>query len=75
VAWAVALGTATAAASKVGSGGPTQLVSRVTPGAKGTLSGQAVNGADVMAAVVGAMAVLALTFLIVTFIRRRVSVT
>jgi len=71
VAWSTTAGAATTA--RPGSQ-PTQLVSHVTPGARDALSGQVVNGAEVMAAVVGAMAVLALAFLVITFIRRRAAV-
>jgi hypothetical protein len=48
-------------------------VSRVSPGPHSLSSGLTVRGAGVMATIVGVLAVLALTFLIVTFIRRRVT--
>ena len=49
---------------------PRGAVSRVTP-AGGTTPAGRLTGSDVMAGVVGALAVLSLAYLVVTFIRRR----
>jgi hypothetical protein len=74
-AWAVTAGAAVAsAATRLRSGSlHAQLVSHVSPGANSVPSGLVLKGTDVMAAVVAIMAVLAVAFLIVTFIRRRVT--
>ena len=70
--WTVALCSAAASAStRLRSGSlHAQLASRVTP-AGGTTPAGLLAGSDVMAGVVGALAVLSLAYLIVTFIRRR----
>jgi hypothetical protein len=75
VAWSVTAGASVASASTRLRSGTlhAQLVSRVSPGAHSLPSGLTVRGAGVMATIVGVLAVLALTFLIVTFIRRRVT--
>ena len=46
-------------------------MSHVTAGANAVPAGLALTGSDVMAAVVGALALFALAFLVVTLIRRR----
>ena len=68
--WSVTAGPAVASASTRLRSGTihAQLVSHVSPGANGL----AIKGSSVMAGVVAALAVFALAFLIVTFIRRRV---
>jgi hypothetical protein len=50
-----------------------QLANHLTSVSTGA-SEQAVNGADIMAGIVGALAFLALAFVIMTFVRRRVVV-
>ena len=76
LAWSITLGTAAAGAStRIRSGSlHAQLVNHVSTGANALPSGLSVKGSDVMAVIVGAMAVFALAFLIVTFIRRRVTI-
>ncbi len=49
------------------------LASHVTGGASALSSGLALRGSGIMAAVVGALAVSSLAFLVVTFIRRRIT--
>ena len=73
LAWSVTVGAAAAsAASRLRSGTlHAQLVSRVTPA--GNTSSHLLVGSDVMAGIVGSLAVLALAFLVVTLIRRRVT--
>jgi len=73
LAWSVTVGAAAAsAASRLRSGTlHAQLVSRVTPA--GTTSSPHLFGSGVMAAIVGGLALLALAFLVVTLIRRRVT--
>jgi hypothetical protein len=75
LAWSLTAGSAVAAATtRLRSGAfHTQLVSHVSPSANTVSSGLALHGTDVMAAVVGVMAILSVAFLIVTFIRRRVT--
>ncbi len=75
LAWSVTAGSTVASASTRLRSGTlhAQLVSRVSPGPHSLPSGLTVRGAGVMATIVGVLAVLALTFLIVTFIRRRVT--
>ena len=75
VAWAVIAGTGVAdAATRYRSGAVhAQLLdsaSRIAPNAP-TSSGLGLTGSDVMASLVGLMAVLAFAFLVVTFFRRR----
>jgi hypothetical protein len=74
-AWLVTAGAAVASASTRLRSGTlhAQLVSHVSPGASAVSSGLGLRGSDVMSAVVATMAVLAVAFLIVTFIRRRVT--
>jgi hypothetical protein len=74
-AWLLTAGAAVASAStRLRSGNlHAQLVSHVSPGASAVSSGLGLKGSDVMAAVVATMAVLAVAFLIVTFIRRRIT--
>ena len=76
LAWSITVGTAAAGAStRIRSGSlHAQLVSHVSTGANALSPGGTVRGSDVMAVIVGAMAVFALAFLIVTFIRRRVTI-
>jgi hypothetical protein len=50
-----------------------QLVSHVTP-VGNTASSGLIAGSNVIAGVVGTLAILALAFLVVTFIRRRVTI-
>jgi hypothetical protein len=50
-----------------------QLVSHVTPVGNTAPSG-VIAGSNVIAAIVGTLAILALAFLVVTFIRRRVTI-
>jgi len=72
LAWSVTVGAAAASAARLRSGTlHAQLVSHVTP--SGTTSSPHLFGSGVMAAIVGALAVLALAFLVVTLIRRRVT--
>ena len=73
--WSVAAGTAVAGAdTRLRSGSVhAQLVSRVSSGAHALSPSLALTGSDVIAAIVGILAVLALAFLIVTFIRRRIT--
>jgi hypothetical protein len=75
VAWLLTAGSAVASATtRLRSGNlHAQLVSHVSPGASPVSSGLGLRGSDVMAAVVATMALLAVVFLIVTFIRRRVA--
>ena len=74
LAWSVALGAAAAsAASRLRSGSlHAQLVSHVAP-AGNTSSSHLLVGSGVMAGIVGSLAVLALAFLVVTLIRRRIT--
>jgi hypothetical protein len=74
-AWLFTAGSAVASAStRLRSGNlHAQLVSHVSPGASAVSSGLGLKGSDVMSAVVATMAVLAVAFLIVTFIRRRIT--
>jgi len=76
VAWSLTAGSALAsAATRLRSGTlHAQLVSHVTTGANAVSSGLPLKGSGVIAAIVGALAVFALTFLVVTFIRRRITV-
>jgi hypothetical protein len=73
--WLVTAGSTLASATtRLRSGSlHAQLVSHVTPGTNSVSSSLGLHGTDVMAAIVGAMAVLSVAFLIVTFIRRRVT--
>jgi len=73
--WLVAAGTAVAGAdTRLRSGSVhAQLVSHLSSGAHTLSPSLALKGSDVMAAIVGILAVLALAFLIVTFIRRRIT--
>ncbi len=73
LAWSVAVGTVAASATtRLRSGSlHAQLVSRVTPA--GNTSSSHLLGSGVMAGIVGCLAVLALAFLVVTLIRRRVT--
>jgi hypothetical protein len=77
-AWLVTAGASVASASTRLRSGTlhAQLVSHVasgTSGANSVTSGLALKGSGVMAGLVAALAVFALAFLVVTFIRRRVS--
>ncbi len=74
LAWSVLAGCAAAsAAARLHSGSlHAQLVSHVTPGASSASSGLQ-TGPDIMGGVVGALAVLALAFLVVSYIWRRVT--
>jgi hypothetical protein len=73
-AWSLMAGCAIAsAATRARSGSRhAQLVSHITPG-RSTASSGLRTGSDIMGGVVGALAVLALAYLIVTFIRHRVT--
>ena len=73
--WSVTAGSALASASTRLRSGTlhAQLVSHVTPGANTVQGGMALTGSGVMAAVVGALALFAVAFLLVTLIRRRVT--
>jgi hypothetical protein len=78
VTWLVTAGASVASAgTRLRSGTlHAQLVSHVasgTSGSNGVASGLTLRGSGVMAAVVAALAVFALAFLVVTFIRRRVT--
>jgi hypothetical protein len=74
--WSVTTGTAAASAStRLRSGAVhAQLASHVATGGNAVSSGISLKGSGVMAGIVGALAVFALAFLVVTFIRRRVTV-
>jgi hypothetical protein len=75
--WSVTAGTAVASAgTRLRSGAiHAQLASHVTAsGSNAVSSSLTIKGSGVMAGVVAALAVFALGFLIVTFIRRRVTV-
>ncbi len=76
VAWSLTAGSALAsAASRLRSGTVhAQLVSHVTTGGNAVSSGLPLKGSGVIAAIVCALAVFALAFLVVTFIRRRITV-
>ncbi len=76
VAWSLTAGSALAsAATRLRSGTVhAQLVSHVTTGANAVSAGLPLKGSGVIAAIVGALAVFALAFLVVTFIRRRITV-
>jgi CHASE2 domain-containing sensor protein len=78
VIWTIGAGSGVASASTRLRSGTlhAQLASHVSTGAgANTLSsGLALKGSAVIAAIVGVLAVCALAFLIVTFIRRRVTV-
>ena len=73
LAWSVTLGaTAASAASRLRSGTmDAQLVGRVTP-AGTTSSAHLLVGSGVMAGIVGSLAGVALAFIVVTLVRRRV---
>jgi hypothetical protein len=73
--WSVTAGSALAsAATRLRSGAlHAQLVSHVSAGANTAPAGVALSGSGVMAAIVGALALFALAFLVVTLIRRRVT--
>jgi hypothetical protein len=73
--WSVTAGSALASATTRLRSGTlhAQLVSHVTAGANTVPGGMALTGSGVMAAVVGALALFALAFLVVTLIRRRVT--
>jgi hypothetical protein len=70
--WSVSAGSAVASAStRLRSGAVrAQLVSHVSAG---TSAGISLTGSGVMAAVVGALALFAVAFLVVTLIRRRIT--
>ncbi len=71
VAWVVAASSGAAAAARVRSGTfRAQFASHVSP-AGSTSSGLAATGAHVVAGVVATLALAALAFLVVTFVRRR----
>jgi hypothetical protein len=76
LAWLATAGSAMAtAATRFRSGGVRgRLVSHVSPVGPGARSGLVPTGADAMAMVVAVMAAVALIFLIVTLVRRRVAV-
>jgi hypothetical protein len=73
--WSVTAGTAVAgAATRVRSGTlHAQLVSHVSTAANPVSTGLPLKGSNVIAEIVGVMAVLAVAFLVVTFIRRRIT--
>jgi hypothetical protein len=73
--WSVTAGSALAsAATRLRSGTlHAQLVSHVSAGANTAPAGVTLTGSGVMAAIVGALALFALAFLVVTLIRRRVT--
>ena len=75
LAWLATAGSTIATAStRYGSGSVRgHLVSHVRPAGPGVRSGIVTTGADAMAIVVAAMAAVALGFLIVTLVRRRVA--
>ena len=78
VAWSVTVGTGVAAAATRSRSGALHTLlfdttARVTPNGASP-SRFHLTGPDVMASFVGLMAVLAFLFLVVTFIRRRVTV-
>jgi hypothetical protein len=75
LAWSLTAGSGVASAStRLRSGSiHAQLASHVAGGANALSSGLNLNGAGVMAAIVGALAVSSVAFLVVTFIRRRVT--
>ena len=75
-AWSVTAGAAVAAGvTRLRSGSlHAPLASHVSPGTNAISSGLVLEGSDVIAAIVGTMAVLAVAFMVVTFIRRRVTV-
>jgi hypothetical protein len=77
LAWsAVAGSTAASAAGRLRSGTVhAQLASHVTKVANGVPTGLQVQGSNVMAAVVAALAFFALAFVVVTLIRRRSTVS
>jgi hypothetical protein len=63
-----------AAATRLRSGGlHDRLASHVTTGQTGVRSDLALTGANITAAVVGALALLSLAFVVVTLIRRRIT--
>ena len=74
LAWSLMAGCAVASAVTQGRSGSRHapLLSHVTPG-RSTASSGFLTGSDIMGGVVGALAVLALAYLIVTFIRHRVT--
>jgi len=74
LAASVFVGSAAAsAASRFRSGSqPAHLVSHVTPGGN---EASVLTGSNVMAGIVGSLAVVALAYLIVTYIRRRTALT
>jgi hypothetical protein len=74
VAWSVTVGVVAASAStRLRSGNlHAQLVSHVAP-AGNTSSSQLLADSDVIAGIVASLAVLALAFVIVTLIRRRIT--
>jgi hypothetical protein len=70
--WSLTVGTAVAsAASRLRSGSHGQAVSHLS---NPDPSGLVLRGANVTAGIVGVLAVLALLFLVVTLIRRRVGI-
>jgi hypothetical protein len=73
--WSVTAGSALASATTRLRSGTlhAQLVSHVSGGANTVPAGVALTGSGVMAAIVGALALFALAFLVVTLIRRRVT--
>jgi hypothetical protein len=71
--WAVTTGSAMASAATQYR--PGTLLGHVTASGANAASASVQTGPNVMAAVVGLMAVLAFAFLVVTFIRRRSSAT
>jgi hypothetical protein len=75
LAWLATAGSAIAtAATRYRSGSVRgHLVSHVSPASPGAKSGIVTTGADAMAIVVAVMAFVALGFLIVTLVRRRVA--
>ncbi len=67
-------GASTSTSTRLRSGSlHAQLVSHVSSGANALSPSAALEGSDVMAAIVATLAVLAVVFLIVTFIRRRIT--
>jgi hypothetical protein len=76
-AWSVTAGAGVASAgTRLRSGTVhAQVASHVATGANAVSSGLTQRASEVMAIIVGVQAVLALTFLVVTFIRGRMTVT
>jgi hypothetical protein len=75
VTWALTAGTEVASAATRLRSGRVQLVATTHATANaGAAGGFSLTGSDVMASVVGLMMLTAMVFLVITFVRRRVSV-